>query len=516
MHNNFYFLKQLTPEIGHQITGMELLTCFSQNKNELVLGFSNQHKEFFIQATLNPEFCCLSFPEAYTRAKRNSIDLFLPVIKKKVLGVKQYENERCFSIHLEEFSLLFKMHGNRSNIILFNNKEPEPLLLFRNNLKQDWNIRLDALDRPLQQDYDTFREMDCNVKSVFPTFDKVVHDFLKLRNYESKECDEKWQILEETVPQLNKQEYYITRLQTITTFSLLPYGEIELKLSNPIEAINQFFYNYSRTHYLEKEKNDLVRALERKKNQTESYISKSIQKLDDLQKNTKHEEIANILMANLHQIPKNSEEVELLNFYTNEPIKIKLKRDISPQKVAENFYRKSKNQKLELDELKKNIEHKEHQLLELTILLEEIINLNDVRSLRKVAKENNLYKNFEQQEEILPYKEVSFQGYQILIGKNAKSNDTLIQKYAKKDDLWLHAKDTSGSHVVVKNKSGQNFPKPVLEKAAGIAAFYSKQKNDSLCPVIYTPRKYVRKIKGAPAGVVMVDKESVILVKPCL
>ena len=85
---------------------------------------------------------------------------------------------------------------------------------------------------------------------------------------------------------------------------------------------------------------------------------------------------------------------------------------------------------------------------------------------------------------------------------------------AHKDDLWLHAKDVSGSHVIIKFQAGKTFPTTVIEKAAQLAAWYSKRKSDSLCPVIYTPKKFVRKPKGAAPGSVIVDRENVILVTP--
>ncbi|MEL7006397.1 MAG: NFACT RNA binding domain-containing protein, partial [Bacteroidota bacterium] len=104
--------------------------------------------------------------------------------------------------------------------------------------------------------------------------------------------------------------------------------------------------------------------------------------------------------------------------------------------------------------------------------------------------------------------------FDIYIGKNARANDELLRKYAFKEDLWLHAKDVSGSHVLVKHKAAKPFGAPVIEKAAQLAAYYSKRKNDTLCPVIYTPRKFVRKRKNDPPGAVVVEKEKVLLVEP--
>ena len=118
------------------------------------------------------------------------------------------------------------------------------------------------------------------------------------------------------------------------------------------------------------------------------------------------------------------------------------------------------------------------------------------------------------QQKSLPYKKFNFMNYDILVGKSAAGNDILTQKIARKDDLWLHARDVSGSHVVVKNLPGKQFPGELIKKAAELAAFYSKRKNDSLCPVIYTLKKYVRKPKSMAPGKVKVEKEKVILVEP--
>jgi len=102
------------------------------------------------------------------------------------------------------------------------------------------------------------------------------------------------------------------------------------------------------------------------------------------------------------------------------------------------------------------------------------------------------------------------------VGRNAEANDELTLKLAYKEDFWLHAKDVAGSHVIIKHQSGKNFPKDVIERAAQLAAYNSKRKTDSLCPVIVTPKKFVRKRKGDPAGAVVVEREQVILVEPKL
>ena len=84
---------------------------------------------------------------------------------------------------------------------------------------------------------------------------------------------------------------------------------------------------------------------------------------------------------------------------------------------------------------------------------------------------------------------------------------------ANKDDIWLHAKGVSGSHVIIRSQKHQPN-KSIIEIVASFAAHQSKAKGSAWVPVIYTPKKYVRKAKNAPPGAVIVQKEQVVMVEP--
>ena len=108
----------------------------------------------------------------------------------------------------------------------------------------------------------------------------------------------------------------------------------------------------------------------------------------------------------------------------------------------------------------------------------------------------------------VPYREFSSQeGCSILVGKTAKGNDAVTFKVAKPDDLWLHARGTPGSHVVVKLKKKQQVPPETLKDAATLALFYSDLRKSGKGEVIHTLRKNVRKPKGAKPGSVTVTQE---------
>jgi predicted ribosome quality control (RQC) complex YloA/Tae2 family protein len=163
--------------------------------------------------------------------------------------------------------------------------------------------------------------------------------------------------------------------------------------------------------------------------------------------------------------------------------------------------------------LQKGLSEKEYEIDVLKKQLQNLQAISDIKALRAFISSSGL-KEKAQTEEQLPFHEFEFNGFRILVGKNAKSNDILTSRYAFKDDLWLHAKDVAGSHVLIKHQAGKKIGKDVIERGAQLAAYYSKRKNETLCPVTVTHRKFVRKRKGDPPGMVVVEKEDTILVEP--
>lgn len=108
----------------------------------------------------------------------------------------------------------------------------------------------------------------------------------------------------------------------------------------------------------------------------------------------------------------------------------------------------------------------------------------------------------------------SSEGYEILVGKKAKDNDHLTFKIAKSLDLWLHAADYPGSHVVVRNPNRRELPHTTLLEAAQLAAFYSTARAQPKVAVHYTQKKFVNKPKGAAPGLVSLASFKTILVEP--
>ena len=514
MHSNYYFLRQLSSALEKRISGTVISECFSQNKDELVVRFETAAQPYFIKASLQAAFCCLSFPEEFTRARKNSVDLFESLIGLRVTGITQFNNERSFAIELtEDYRLLFKMHGNRSNIILFKGDKAEAL--FRNHLLTDESISLNNLHRDIDWSYEAFEANVHDLQKLYFTFGKAFWNFLDRNNFTEKSTVEKWQSIQDLTNYLRKPNYYITEIENQLLLSLFPDGNIRKQFKDPIQAINEFFIQYTIHFSFFQEKKAALARFTQKLHGSLNYLVKANQKKKELEKDTHYKIWADLLMANLHQIKAGDEKVMLADFYNDDkPIEIKLKKDLSAQKNAEVYYRKSKNQQIEIQKLTEGISAKQKEIAPLQEKISALEKIEDLKTLRSLIDASGLKQEAAKKENPLPYHEVEYNGFKIWIGKNAQHNDTLTLKHTFKDDLWLHAKDVPGSHVVIKYQSGKKFPKDVIERAAQLAAFNSKRKTESLCPVAYTPKKYVRKRKGDPAGAMVVEREEVILVEP--
>ena len=514
MHNNYYFLRQLTKKLESTLSRTVISQCFTQNKEELVIQLETSTSPFFIKAGLSPQFSCLSFPTNFHRAKKNSADLFQSLIGQHIEGFRQFENERSFSMNCSnQLTLLFKMHGNRSNLILFDRGVVTDV--FKSSLNEDGDLKLETMDRTIDWSYDHFVAGQKSPEAIYFTFGKLVWQYLRSKHFDSLPLEQQWQAIQLVRKKLeNPNAFYIQEATGKISFSLLDVGTSVKEILNPVTAITEFYSYYTQHDAFVREKASVMSALRSRLLSNENYLRKTEGKLRELKGENNYKVWADLLMANLHTIPQGSTSITLPDFQDNHPTEIKLKPDFSAQKNAAIFYKKGKNQQIEIDHLTKLIENKKEETARLVHLLEQIETTRDKKDLQILVGNVDIKNTKKKQVIALPYREVEFNGYKIWIGRNAESNDTLTLKFGYKDDLWLHAKDVAGSHVLLKHQAGKKFPKDVINRAAELAAYYSKRKNESLCPVIVTPNKFVRKRKGDPTGVVVVEREEVVMVRP--
>ncbi len=514
MHNNYYFLRQLTKRLDPVLREGVISECFSQEKDELIIRTESAEGSFYLRATTRPDLGCVSFPRTFARARKNSVDLFPDIIGRRIKGLRQFNNERSFALLLSDnVAVLFKLHGNRANVLVI--RDGVVAAMFRNKLVADATIQTRDLDREIDWSFEAFQAHVHNPSSLYFTFGKLVWKYLNAQGFSEAPVDKKWDRIQQLIQGLEAPAYFLSTVEEKPVLSLLDFGAVEKKFTDPVEAINAFYAWHNHAHTVGDLKAKLLRQLRLRLESSHHYCEKNKLKLGDLEHGHNYREWADLIMANLHTIPAGAGQVALEDFYHNNALtEVRLKKDHTPQQNAAIYYRKAKNQRLEVERLQASIERRRAEMAELQSHIEAVVRTEEFAALKKI-KDDLVAEIPDRGDTIsLPYHEFVFRDFSIWVGKNARANDVLTLKLAHKDDLWLHAKDVAGSHVVVRRRPGMNFPKDVVEFAAALAAYNSKRKTETLCPVIITPRKYVRKRKGDPAGAVIVDREEVIMVEP--
>jgi predicted ribosome quality control (RQC) complex YloA/Tae2 family protein len=515
MHLNYHFLKYLCPELEKAFLGKKIIACFSQNKDELIIETFDDQESRFIRAHFLPPQIYLSFPENFQRAKRNSIDLFKELIGDEICGCQVMSFERAFYFKLTSGKiLLFKLHANRSNVLLYEQDGHAPSKLFRNGITEDRDLDWSSLNKNYELRQDIFEELAGNASKFLPTLGAIPRNWLKEKGFIEADLKAKWGLMQELLDMLDTPLFSLVEKNGEVHLSLLPEENPLKSFSNPIQAANELFYLALVRGNFEKDKNTLLKKYQEQLKRTNSYIEKSSQKLEELRNSPPPSQLADVIMANLHEFQGGKMEAELMDFYSGESVVVKLKPNQKPQEQAACLYRKSKNRKIEWEQLDKTIAAKITQAISLESKIEELNAIDDFRTLKGYKKTHSEDKVMQKDAVVLPFKTFEFEGFPIWVGKSASANDDMLRGYTKKDDIWLHARMVPGSHVLIKTSGLKSIPMSVLETAASLAAFYSKNKNESLAPVIHTEAKYVRKVKGSPPGSVMVEKEKVVMVIP--
>ncbi len=230
-----------------------------------------------------------------------------------------------------------------------------------------------------------------------------------------------------------------------------------------------------------------------------------------------------LILANLVNAERLGDKIIVTDYFDDELPKIEIEADanLSLTEAAEKFfkqYTKARNAKVEItkrleivnSELEKFYNEKARIESAITEKDEEFFKPNEETGKGKSKNLKN--KNIESKSKARNF--TSSEGFEILVGKGAKDNDYLTFRVAKSNDLWLHAADYPGSHVVIRSQNKQEIPNKTLLEAAQLAAFYSQAREESKVAVHYTLKKFVHKPKGAVAGLVNLASFKTILVEP--
>ena len=240
-----------------------------------------------------------------------------------------------------------------------------------------------------------------------------------------------------------------------------------------------------------------------------------------------HKKAGDLLLANVATATRDGNKVVLTDYYSDGAPQIELEIDekLSLQDEAARRFRQYTKAKRARDEIAArltNVDRDIEQLETRAAELERIIQQRDTEALDnydkaaapptpKTAKGKPAATN-----KNIPgvRRYLSTDGYEILVGRTARDNDTLTFRLAHPNDLWMHTGDYPGSHVVVRNPTRKEIPHRTIIEAAQLAGKFSQASEDAKVVVHYTERKFLSKPKGAAPGLVRLSRFRSITVEP--
>ena len=508
MQSSFFILHSLAEQLQKDLHEGILTECFSGQADELCLVFQTKKSTpFYIKVILKDSFQCIHVPEQISKPKHNVHPYFTDIYGLMVTRVYSGTNDRSIVIEFTDGScMLFKMYANRSNVLLVSDNRVVELV--KRAHTRDLEFDLSSIHKQLV--FTEEQSMVQMLKSLYLSNDATEYVKTLIGDLEGAALAVKMQGIYNRFA--TEEEYTIQLINQQVSFCLWKNESTIFSGTDIYESLNTFVHFYFRYNLFQDRKKLLILQLQKKIDAAQKYIAKTSEQLLLLYDLVPPNEIADIIMANLHDWKAGEKERELFDFYRNKTIRVQLKERLSPQKMAEQLYKKSKNRFKQFKQLENIVEDRKQKMFAYELDVHMLETISDYKQLQVL--ELKYQKEEKAVDEVFPFKRYLIKGFEIWVGRNAANNELLTLKYAHKDDLWLHARNVPGSHVIIKYQSGKTFPQDVIEKAAALAAFYSTLKNDSLCPVSYTQKKYVRKFKGGAIGSMKMEREEVIMVVP--
>ena len=229
-----------------------------------------------------------------------------------------------------------------------------------------------------------------------------------------------------------------------------------------------------------------------------------------------------LISANLYRVEKGMASVKVENFYDENcpEIEIKLDPRLTPSQNMQHYYAEYRKADTAEKILTEQIAKGEEELAYIDSVFDALTRTNsedEVNELRMELAEQGYIRAAKLKgkppKSHPPLEFKSPEGFTILVGRNNKQNDMLTTKLAEKSDIWLHTKNITGSHVIIR-ANGQEVPDDTIIYAARLAAFHSKAKNSSQVPVDYVPVKFVKKPSGSKPGMVIFTNNRTLYVTP--
>lgn len=463
----------------------------------------------------------------------------------KLLKIKQLDNDRVVYFEFltrnelgDKLPLLLsaEIMGRYSNVILINQSTNKIIDTIK-HVGMDQNRYRTLLpgatyrqpptqnkENPFEQDSNTFEELIQKYPNREVLADNLLKQYQGISRDNALALADKLHSSNNFVQAFN--DFLAMTEDPIPTmngnnFSIFADNPNDKKFTTLSEMLDVFYHTKANRDRVQQQGGQLLHVIRKNLQRNKKKLKKLSNELKATENADEYRIKGEVLTTYLYQIKRGMTKITLPNFYdNNKEITISLSNQLSPSQNAQKYFKKYQklknavtfvNEQIELT--KKEVAYLEE--IQTQIELATPADLNDIKTELQqegyIKKKQQKSKHSSRVKINKPESFIASDGTEILVGKNNLQNEKLTLHTAKKTDIWLHAKNIPGSHVIIKSNNPSD---ETLFEAAMLAAYFSKFRSSANVPIDYVQVKNIRKPNGSKPGFVIYEGQKTLTVTP--
>ena len=535
-----FFLHHMVEELRRELVNGRIQKINQPFEQELVLQIRSNRQSHRLLLSAHPVFGRIQLTQT-TFENPAQPSTFIMVLRKYLQGaliesIEQVENDRIVEMTVSnkneigdhiQATLIIEIMGKHSNILLVDKISHKILEVikhvgFSQNSYRTLLPGSTYIAPPSTESLNPFTVKDEKLFEILQTQETTAKNLQSLfqglgrdtaNELESILVSEKLSTFRNFFNQETKP------CLTETSFSPVPFAnQVGEPFSSLSDLLDTYYKDKAERDRVKQQASELIRRVENELQKNRHKLKKQKKELLATDNAEEFRQKGELLTTFLHQVPNDQDQVILDNYYTNQPITIALDKALTPNQNAQRYFKRYQKLKEAVKYLTDLIEETKATILYLESV-ETVLNqagLEEIAEIREELIQTGFIRR-RQREKIQkrkkPEQYLASDGKTIIyVGRNNLQNEELTFKMARKEELWFHAKDIPGSHVVI---SGNLEPSDeVKTDAAELAAYFSQGRLSNLVQVDMIEVKKLNKPTGGKPGFVTYTGQKTLRVTP--
>lgn len=535
-----FFLHHMVEELRRELVNGRIQKINQPFEQELVLQIRSNRQSHRLLLSAHPVFGRIQLTQT-TFENPAQPSTFIMVLRKYLQGaliesIEQVENDRIVEMTVSnkneigdhiQATLIIEIMGKHSNILLVDKSSHKILEVikhvgFSQNSYRTLLPGSTYIAPPSTESLNPFTIKDEKLFEILQTQEMTAKNLQNLfqglgrdtaNELESILVSEKLSTFRNFFNQETKP------CLTETSFSPVPFeNQVGEPFSSLSDLLDTYYKDKAERDRVKQQASELIRRVENELQKNRHKLKKQEKELLATDNAEEFRQKGELLTTFLHQVPNDQDQVILDNYYTNQPITIALDKALTPNQNAQRYFKRYQKLKEAVKYLTDLIEETKATILYLESV-ETVLNqagLEEIAEIREELIQTGFIRR-RQREKIQkrkkPEQYLASDGKTIIyVGRNNLQNEELTFKMARKEELWFHAKDIPGSHVVI---SGNLDPSDeVKTDAAELAAYFSQGRLSNLVQVDMIEVKKLNKPTGGKPGFVTYTGQKTLRVTP--